>query len=116
MFCIAKVGISSGALTRLFHLTPVVACLDWHSGKCWRLLILGYIRALVTAVLKGTALVSATVGDLGMTVLVQMWGREKGEHLKEAEGGEWRVVRPCVHLRLRFLQTLIKSALGPPQW
>ena len=91
-------------------------CLDWHSGKCWRLLILIYIKALVTAFLRGTALILATVGELGITMLVQMWGREKGEHLKEAEGGEWQVVRPCINLRLWFLQTLIRSAVGPPQW
>lgn len=108
--------MSSAALGLLFHLTPVVLCLDWHSGKCWRLLILVYIRALVTAVLGGTTLILAPVGELWVTVLVPMWGREKGEHLKESEGGEWQVVRPCVHLRLRFLQTLIKSAVGPPQW
>lgn len=104
-FCIEQVGISSGALGPLFHLTPVVARRDWHSGKCWRLQILVYIEALVTAVLRGTALILATVGEPGMTMLVQMWGREKGERLKEAEGGERQVVRPCAILRLGFLQT-----------
>lgn len=50
-----------------------------------------------------------------MTVLLQVRGRGKGEHLKEIEGVEWVVVRPCIHLRLWFLQTLIKGAVGPPQ-
>lgn len=30
-----------------------------------------------------------------MAVLVQMCGREKGEHVKEAEGGQWQVVSPA---------------------
>lgn len=111
-----EIGISSGALCPLSRLTAVIASLDWHGGKCWKLLILDYIKALVTAVLRGTAQFLPPAVELGMTVLVQMWGGEKGRHLKEAEGGQWQVVRPCVHMHLRFLQTLIKHAVGPPQW
>lgn len=86
-----EVGISSGALYSLSHVTAVIASLDWHGGKCWKLLILVCIKALVTAVLRGTAQFLPTAVELGVTVLVQMWGGEKGGRLKEAERGQWQV-------------------------
>lgn len=77
---VQKVGTSRGALRPFFHLTLAVVCLGWHSGECWRLLILLSIKALVIAFLRGTALSLATVGELGMTVLVQV-GAEGRENI-----------------------------------
>ena len=42
---------------------------------------------------RDDSVILATVGELGMSMLVQMWGRGRGECLKEVDGGEWQVVR-----------------------
>lgn len=100
----SQAGISShsaGSTSRLAQqeiLEASIPCLHQSFGHCCS---------------QGDHTDFSNSGRCVMTLVVQMWDRGKGEHVKEVEGGEWQVLEALCSSGLRFLWG---NAEGPPQW